>query len=134
MICKIIAWLFLLSSIYCVYLIIQTHFSTKSAHKLHGTVVDRIASISRKGKITYSLLVAYRDRNGTMQQIKNSWSSNSPKKNIGDTVVVLDYGIGSEPKLLLFNNLFIVYLTWLVVSIYCASFFIGNDFLEWFYG
>ncbi len=133
MICKIITWLFLLSSIPCVYLIIQTHFSTKSAYKAHGTVVDRTASKSKKGKITYSLLIAYRDRNGIMQRMTSNWSSKSPKKDIGDTFIVLDYDDGSKPQLFLFSSLFLPYLFWLFVNIYLTGFFVGNDLLEWFY-
>ena len=72
MTCKIISWLFLLSSIPCVCLIIQTHFSTKSAHKVHGTVVDHITSARGKGGRTYSLRVAYRETK-TEVMVNREW-------------------------------------------------------------
>ena len=126
----ILIWLAAFSFIPCVYLIIQQHRSIKAAHKLHGIVIGYLPT-SKQGQSV--LHVTYRDENGTTQRIKSRWSSSFLEKAIGDTVIVLDFDDGSQPKLLLFSELFMSHAILLFISIFATVFLFGQNFVEWLY-
>ncbi len=130
MLLHILVWLAALSFIPVVYLIIQQHRSIKAAHKLHGRVVGYISGHKQGQSVLH---IAYRDRNGTMQRIKSQWSSSFLEKSVGDTVIVLDFDDGSQPKPLLFSELFISHTVLLFLSIFAAAVLFGQDLVEWLY-
>ncbi len=127
---KLIAWIVALSFIPCIYLMFQTHLSIKSAQKLHGTVVGHI---EKKGSL-YALDVEYYDRYEMKRRIKSSSSSSSPERGIGDTVIVLEYADGSEPKLFLSVEEFVMlYWIWLCACIGVCGLLALPPMMEWLY-
>jgi hypothetical protein len=131
----IIIYLMLLSSIVpCLRLMRQTHQLIMAAQKTHGTVVNHICRISEvDDSKTYALNVEYFDQNGLKHLIESSssaasiFSSGNPDKDIGVSIIVLTYGDGLEPKLLLFNDLFMLHWLWLCSIIGASSYFLGQS-------
>ena len=128
---KYIVWLLAFTMF---MMLLYTHLSITAMQQLPGTVVDHIARIGSKRRTVYALSVEYLDHNGAKCLIESKSSSSSAVKDIGESVIVLKpYGSITQPKLLLFYDLFYTYWFVLCFAVGIGVCLVGQDVMEWLY-
>jgi hypothetical protein len=128
-----IAWFTACSLIPGSYFLHKKRLGVKAAQKVNGTVVGYSEHIDSDSGRMYALRVEYRDQVGMKHIITSSTSSGSPFRKIGDQVNVLLYADGSDPELLLFADLYMLYCIWLFAGVIAILFLLGLYFLDRFY-
>jgi hypothetical protein len=107
----------------------RKHQLLLTGHLCDGKVVELIPHRGNKGGISYSLRVAYTDRDGRAAAFVTSFSSNPPLHAYGEKVRVVVYPAANAPDILAFADLYL--FPW---TCFCAGLFLLLMCLGFAYG
>ncbi len=118
---KLLGYVIALSLLACVYLVLKKHASLKSSTQHEGKVIDYVRRPGSRGGSVFALKVEYRDGQGVVRHFVAGGASNPPARAINDPVTVFEHPDGSDPDLLVFENLYLLYWIWFCLGVAAAG-------------